>query len=50
MTPIQWFLFGLMVILLIAAVRNRRAARCPREQLGYNCRRGTNVDCECEQK
>jgi hypothetical protein len=33
-------------LMLVAATAGK--ARCPREKLGYNCRRGSGMKCECE--
>jgi hypothetical protein len=43
--------FGLVVginLMLVAATAGK--PRCRREKLGYNCRRGSGIKCECEDK
>jgi hypothetical protein len=36
---------GLMIGYMLGATREEP---CPREALGYKCRRGSSVKCECE--
>jgi hypothetical protein len=37
---------GVNLMVLAIAAGPRRV--CPREKLGYNCRRGSGIKCDCE--
>lgn len=44
----SWIIVSLSVILLALVIGASAGRECPREKLGYRCRRGSGYRCECE--
>lgn len=45
----EWIIAGLSIGVIISiAISAWTIKPCPREGLGYKCRRGTSQKCECE--
>lgn len=46
----EWIIGAISVGVLISiAISAWTAKPCPREELGYKCRKGTGQKCECEE-
>ncbi len=45
---VQVILFALMFFFLAMAIKSSARPICPREQAGWNCRRGSGIPCDCE--
>ena len=46
----EWIVLGISIGLIVTTIITALTAKpCPREELGYKCRKGSSQKCECEE-
>lgn len=46
----EWIVVGISIGLIVTTIITALSAKpCPREEMGYKCRKGSSQKCECEE-